>query len=359
VGDTLLVGTRVRIASGQILESGALAWTSSDPSVATASSTSPLAATVVAHRVGVVTLTGTTEGRSAVLQFRITPKPMYDLIYSRNSGNASEIFVLPLDGPGVAPIRLNAGNVSRDPSPSPDGTRYVFSVSQIDPLGQEQDDLFVVNRNGMNMRQLTNTLGMELEPAWSPDGTKIVFRTINGLPGNSALWIVNADGTGLTKLTTDLPVGMTDPGHPDWSPDGRRIVFTAMRNGEQKVWTINADGSGAAQVTTDAGFDVNPTWSPDGAHIAFTRFNAADPTNGWDVLIVPTTGGAPVRLTLPGDQLLPAWSPDGQYIAVTGTVVPGQGTHNLYTLRPDGSGLRLRTVDAAWGGGRSAAWVRR
>jgi hypothetical protein len=360
VGETIVVGTRVRLASGQFLESGGLTWTSSDPSIATASSISAGAAAVVAHRAGVVTLTGTAEGRSAVLQLRITPKPTHDLIYSRRDAqNASEIFVLPLDGPFVAPVRLNAGNVSRDPSPSPDGTRFVFSVSQIDLLGQEQDDLFIVNRNGMNMRQLTNTPGMEFEPSWSPDGTKIVFRSIDGVPENSALWIVNADGTGLTKLTTALPAGVTDPGHPDWSPDGRRIVFTAVRNGEHKVWTINADGSGAAQLTTDAGFDVNPSWSHDGTRIAFTRYNAADPTNGWDVLIVPVTGGAPVRLALPGDQLLPAWSPDGQYIAVTGTVVPGQGTHNLYTLRPDGSGLRLRTISAAWGGGSAPAWVRR
>jgi Tol biopolymer transport system component len=335
-------------------------WTSSDPAVVTASSTAATAAAVVAHGAGVVTLTGTSEGKSATLQLRITPKPTHDLIYSRrNAQNASEIFVLSLDVPGAAPVRLNAGNVSRDPSPSPDGTQFVFSVSQIDPLGQEQDDLYIVNRNGLNMRWLTRTPGMELEPSWSPDGTKIVFRTIDGRPENSALWIVNVDGTGLTKLTTALPAGVTDPGHPDWSPDGRRIVFTAAHNLTHKVWTINADGSGATQLTTDAGFDMNPTWSPDGMRIAFTRYDVAAPANGWDVVIAPVTGGAPVRLALPGDQLLPAWSPDGQYIAVTGTVVAGQGTQNLYTLRPDGSGLRLRTVNAAWGGGSAPAWVRR
>jgi Tol biopolymer transport system component len=358
VGETVLVGTRVRLVSGQLVQSP-LTWTSSDPAVATASSTAAIVAAVVAHGAGVVTLTGTSEGKSAVLQLRITTKPTHDLIYSRNAQSASEIFVLSLDVPGAAPVRVNAGNVSRDPSPSPDGTQLVFAVSQVDPLGQQQDDLYIVNRNGLNMRWLTRMPGLEFEPSWSPDGTKIVFRTMDEALGNSALWTVNVDGTGLTKLTTALPAGVMDPGHPDWSSDGRRIAFTATRNGAQKVWTMNADGSGATQLTTDAGFDVNPTWSPDGARIAFTRYNAAAPSNGWDVLVVPVTGGAPVRLTLPGDQLLPAWSPDGQYIAVTGTVVAGQGTANLYTLRPDGSGLRLRTVNAAWGGGRSAAWVRR
>jgi Tol biopolymer transport system component len=359
VGETVLVGTQVRLVSGQLVASP-LTWTSSDPSVATASSTAAVAAAVVAHGAGVVTLTGTSEGKSATLQLRITTKPTHDLIYNRRTAQGeSEIFVLSLDAPGAAPVRINAGNVSRDPSPSPDGTQLVFAVSQVDPLGQQQDDLYIVNRNGLNMRWLTRTSGIEFEPSWSPDGTKIVFRTMDDALESSALWTVNVDGTGLTKLTTALPAGVTNPGHPDWSPDGRRIAFTATRNGAQKVWTMNADGSGATQLTTDAGFDVNPTWSPDGTQIAFTRYNAAAPSNGWDVVIVPVAGGAPVRLTLPGDQLLPAWSPDGQYIAVTGTILAGQGPQNLYTLRPDGSGLRLRTVNAAWGGGTAAAWVRR
>ena len=359
VGETILVGTSVKLLSGRIVESG-LTWTSSDPAVATASSTAAAAATVVAHGAGVVTLTGTSEGKSTSLQLRITPKPTHDLIYSRwNALGQSEIFVLPLDVPGAAPVRLNAGNVSRDPSPSPDGTQFVFAVSQIDPLGQQQDDLYIVNRSGLNMRWLTRMPGLEFEPAWSPDGTKILFRAVDGDLGNSALWSVNVDGTGLTKLTANLPADVTGPGHPAWSPDGRRIAFTAARNQAHKVWTMNADGSGATQLTIDTGFDMNPTWSPDGASIAFTRYDAATPSNGWDVVIAPVSGGAPVRLALPGDQLLPAWSPDGQYIAVTGTAVAAQGTRNLYTLRPDGSGLRLRTVDAAWGGGSAPAWVRR
>ncbi|MFL5619274.1 MAG: Ig-like domain-containing protein [Gemmatimonadaceae bacterium] len=359
VGETVLVGTRVKLASGQLVESG-LTWTSSDPAVATASSTAAATATVVAHGAGVVTLTGTSDGKSASLQLRITPKPMHDLIYSRwNAQNASEIFVLPLDVPGAAPVRVNAGNVSRDPSPSPDGTQLVFAVSQIDAAGRDQNDLYVVNRNGLNMHRLTNDPGIEYEPTWSPDGTKILFSATDSSLDAHALWVVNVDGTGLKNLTTALPAGVSVPEHPAWSPDGRRIAFIARRDQQHKVWTMNADGSNAAQLTTDVGFDQSPTWSPDGASIGFTRYNATAPANGWDVAIVSVTGGAAVRLTLPGDQLLPAWSPDGQYIAVTGTVVAGQGTPNLYTLRPDGSGLRLRTVNAAWGGGSAPAWVRR
>jgi Tol biopolymer transport system component len=119
---------------------------------------------------------------------------------------------------------------------------------------------------------------------------------------------------------------------------------------------MNADGSSVAQLTNAPGFDQSPTWSPDGASIAFSRYNAAATMHGWDIAIVSSAGGAPVMRELPGDQLQPAWSPDGGYIAVQGTEVAGLGDTNIYTKRPDGSGLRRRTVT---GGGMAPAWITR
>ena len=356
-GETIFVGTRVKLASGQIVDSP-LHWTSSDPSVATASSNAPGAAAVVAHGAGVAALSGSVDGKSATVQLRISQKPTHDLIYSRWDGaTASEIFILPLGTAGATPVRINAGSVSRDPSPSPDGSQLVFAVSQRGPLGDDQHDLYIVNRNGLNMRRLTSDAGMEYEPAWSPDGTKILFTATDASGTDQGIWTVNVDGSGLRKLTAALPAGMSNTRNPSWSPDSRRIAFTAAVNGQHKVWTMNADGSGATQLTTGAGFDVNPAWSPDGTQIAFSRYNAAIPANGWDIVIVPAAGGAASQIELVGDQLLPAWSPDGRYIALTGTAVAGQGLQNLYTLRPDGSGLRLRTVNPAWSGGIAPAWV--
>ena len=355
-GDVIFLGTRVRLASGQI-EERALTWTSTNPAVATATSNTPGAASLEALGTGVVTLTGSAEGMSASVTLRITPRPMHDLIYNRWSApNVSEIFLLSLARADAVPVRLNAGSVSRDPSPSPDGTRFVFAVSQIDPLGRQQNDLYVVNRNGLSMRQLTFAPGIEYEPVWSPDGTQILFSATDSPGENQALWVVNVDGTGLRNLTTALPAGVTVPQHPAWSPDGRRIAFVARRNGQHNVWTMNADGTNVVQLTNAPGFDQSPTWSPDGASIAFSRYNAAATMHGWDIAIVPSAGGAPVMRELPGDQLQPAWSPDGMFIAVQGTEVAGLGDTNIYTMRPDGSGLRRRT---ATGGGMAPAWITR
>ncbi len=356
VGETVFVSASVQLASGQVV-AGPVTWTSSATHVAAVTSSGPALAAVQAFGEGNVTITATADTASAAVSLPVTLPPTHDLVYARHQGAQAELYTLPLMG--GAPVRINAGSVSRDPSPSPDGTQIAFAVSQTDLQGQQQNDLYIVNRDGLNMRWFTRFAGIEEQPAWSPDGTRILFHATDSVLGSPNIWVMNVDGTGLVNLTAGLPADVTDKRHPAWSPDGTRIAFIASRNGQHKVWVMDADGANAAPLLADAGFDQTPTWSPDGTRIAFARYDAANPANGWDVMIVAAAGGTPARLSLPGDQLVPAWSPDGRYIAVSGTAVAGQGTPQLYTLLPDGSGLRLRTVNPAWGGGSAPAWITR
>jgi Tol biopolymer transport system component len=354
IGETFLFGSRVKRANGQVFSAPAQ-WSSSAPAIGRVAHQDIWYATIEALAEGQFTLTATAEGVSATLSLRVTPPPTYDLIYNRWSGNASEIFTLGLGSPGAVPVRINAGNVSREPSPSPDGTQLVFAVSQMTPTGVMQHDLYVVNRNGLNMRWLTRTEGLEDQPEWSPDGGRILFHSV--IDGRADLYTINTDGTGLALVTGNMPDDMTDKREASWSRDGTKIVFIGARDSQHKVWTVNADGTSPRQITTDAGFDRFPAFSPNGDMIAFTRRDNQTLANGEDVMLVPLQGGTPTRLPLPGDQLNPAWSPDGTYIAVNGTAVTGHGQTEIYTMRPDGSGLRLRTVNPAWGGGFNPAWI--
>ena len=355
IGETFTFGSRVKRANGEVFLSP-VSWTSSAPSVARIDHEDLWYAAIEALAEGTFTLTATSEGVSTSLTLRVTAPPTQALIYNRFSGSVSEIFTLDLTTIGGVPVRINAGNVSRDPSPSPDGTQLVFAVSQQN-MGEWQHDLYIVNRNGLNMRWLTRVDGMEDYPQWSPDGSKILFRGAP-VPAQTNLYTINVDGTGMVNLTAGL-TQLSGKLDPVWSPNGSRIAFIGVQQGNYKVWTIGSDGTDARQVTTDAGVDMQPAFAPDGQEIAFVRYNTAAPANGYDIMLVLADGGTPTRIALPGDQRTPAWSADGRFIAVTGTATVGSAVQEIYTMRADGSGLRLRTVNPGWGGGANPAWIAR
>ena len=97
--------------------------------------------------------------------------------------------------------------------------------------------------------------------AWSPDGTKIVFSgTLTGQSqtSNEDIYLMNADGSGRTRLTNDSG----QDGGPSWSPDGTKIAFSSSRDGDVEIYVMNADGTGLTRLTNSDGPDSSPSWSP-------------------------------------------------------------------------------------------------
>jgi parallel beta-helix repeat protein len=166
--------------------------------------------------------------------------------------------------------------------------------------------IWTMKQNGTEKRQLT-TFGAF--PDFSPDGSKVVF---GGAPTGSAnvdVWVVDADGGHLTRLTT--PPGFDRM--PAWSPDGTKILFQSSRTGIAQVWVMNADGSGPTQLTFDSvAKDQLPDWSPDGSQIAFVTQTHA---TGGDIWLMNADGSNPHPITSGADKLGTAWSPDGTKIA--------------------------------------------
>jgi len=222
--------------------------------------------------------------------------------------------------------------------------------------------IFTTTTSGRNVRQLTQPPKGVLDnvPDWSPDGRHIAFQRVdpNGCgPGceTDDIWVVTSDGKHLTRVAHD-PEGKGCFGNgrgaggicrnaPGWSPDGQRIAFTCeLQPTGQRTCVIDADGTGLHELTQTPGAgeeDTWPQWSPDGRRLAVQRHLG----NRRAVFVIDADGGNPRRISpwgLRGGE--PDWSPDGRRIVFTSNEDgPAKVSANLYTVRPDGTGLTQLT----------------
>ncbi|MCB9098947.1 MAG: PD40 domain-containing protein [Anaerolineales bacterium] len=196
-------------------------------------------------------------------------------------------------------------------------------------------DIYLVNPTGVPIN-LTETVGDDLQPAWSPDEQQIAFSS--NRTGNFEIYIINADGSQLTQLTTD---NRAFDEWPVWSPDGRQIAFVSDRTGNVDLFVIAADGTNLRQLTDDPADDWPAAWSPDGRQLVF----ASERDGDWNLYVAPVTGGDAIQLTDdPGDERDPIWSPDGKTIAFTSNRADNW---DIYTL-PVSSGSISNVPAANW-----------
>jgi Tol biopolymer transport system component len=204
------------------------------------------------------------------------------------------------------------------------------------------EDVWTINADGTGLTRLTHSSAFEFDPSWSPDGTQIAYRSDRG--DESEIWVMNADGTGQRRLAAGLS--------PAWSPDGLRIAYASPGDipcppGRGLRCTgisiMNADGSGQHRVPNTDGGEY-PSWSPDGKRIAFNSNLTGDHV----MYIVDVDGSNLVNLSSVGEGWQVDWSPDGRSILFTSHRDHPDNYTDVYVMRPDGSGVKRLTNNRAY-----------
>ena len=257
------------------------------------------------------------------------------------------IFVMNSDSSNQTSITSGGWTIAREPAWSPDGSKLLFTLN---------NQIYVMNADGSNKIQLTEHLGSDSSPTWSPDGTKIAFASRRSIDFNLAqIYVMNADGSNQTRLTNyQTCPHEQDCVAPAWSPDGSKIAFATWERlvdggilVPDDIYVMNANGSNQINLTGSEHHDEAPTWSPDGARIGFTRQPSFVPMHETDVgnlneveiYVMNANGGNQVRLTNnSAEDFDPAWSPDGSKLAFAST---RDGNPNrspeIYVMNTDGS----------------------
>jgi WD40 repeat protein len=270
------------------------------------------------------------------------PRPGADIrtgsiAYSAVEDAAWGLFVVQPDGSGMMHIPVELPDDAFHPTWSPDGSRIAFDVRSPRPSNAEGGnlDVYVVDVDGSNLTRLTSVDGWDYQPAWSPDGSRIAY--VHNTKSNDDIWVMNADGSDPIRLTDDPAFDLS----PAWSPDARSIAFQSNRDANNEIYVMNADGSEQSRVTRNESFDGGPDWSPDGTEIVF-----ASDRDGPGIYIMAADGSDIRRLTH-DEQVGPleaTWSPDGTRIAYTSA--PGGGFKTAIYVIDLATGKRDEIVEA-------------
>jgi|TARA_R100000541_G_scaffold57181_2_gene67103 TolB protein len=201
--------------------------------------------------------------------------------YSKRDGN-EEIYSVNTKSTEVTRI---TDHPAKDvlPTPSPDGKLIVF-MSDRDSLSR---NVYVMDKDGSNIRSLTKNKMYEESPSWSPNGKNILFTrqlrdsTDNTHAANGEIHIMNADGSNVRRLTNKKGY---DSG-AKFSPDGKKIAFYGLNDRQWDLYIMDADGSNLVNLTNDSIECYSPDWSPDGEWLVYTAGSKGN-YNIWKINIL-------------------------------------------------------------------------
>lgn len=244
----------------------------------------------------------------------------------RKLGSKREVWLLNMDGTDAGPLTGN-GSINLLPAWTPDGSTILFTS-----FLAGNPSLYAVPVTGGKAKLVSGRQGLNTGAAVSPDGTRVALTMTRD--GNSEIYSMDLDGKSLRRLTNEWAIDSS----PSWSPDGKRIAFVSSRWGDPHIFVMNADGSEVDRLTERGTYNQTPDWSPRGDLIAFT---ARDERNVFDIFTVNAQTKEIRRLTQDqGNNEEPSFSPDGNHLVFIST---REGKSQLWIMGSDGSNQRRIT----------------
>lgn len=235
-----------------------------------------------------------------------------------------------------------------DPDVSRTGGKIVFASTR----HSERPNLYIKRVDGVAVTQLTSDPSADIQPVFSPDGTKVAFAS--NRMGNWDIWVISVEGGAAIQITTER----ADEVHPTWSPDGSRLAYCSLPVGGGP-WELWISSSGAGPTRKFVGFGVFPQWAPVDDTILFQRARERGSHwfSIWTLTLVDGEPRYPTEVASSASEaiILPAWSPDAKSIVYVSTSALGQvsaqsgfavkeGVFDLWLMQANGRG-KARLTD--------------
>ena len=220
-----------------------------------------------------------------------------ELAYVSYYSGSPSIYLVDLSSGRKTPV-ITTGSLNISPSFSPDGKQMAFARS----IGNGNAEIFICNRDGSNLQQLTHSSGIDTNPAWSPNKREIAFTSSR--TGSPQIYLMDAEGANLRRVTFE---GNYNDGAA-WSPDGTRIVYASRRTGSFDVAVADVVTLESRLLTNGGGSNETPSFSPDGHRILYTQKRTTRNGTTTQIFVMDATGGNRQQLTTEGNNSAPVWS---------------------------------------------------
>ena len=264
------------------------------------------------------------------LVFRYTGEPgiaRTKIAYVSELGTARELFVMDYDG--YDPRQLTAdGFLNLMPRWSPDRRFLVFTTYR----NRNTQDIDMIELATGKRWTLVAQGGLNITPVFSPDGNSLAYSSSH--EGNAELYRLDTKTKAIQRLSTHAAGDLS----PSWSPSGRELVFTSDRSGGPQIFLMSADGSNVRRLTFEGDYNAAPAWSPRGNWIAYV---CRTPKKEYKLCVITPDGQKRLQLTTGlGVDDSPSWSPDGRHLVFSSTV---EGKSQIYMIDADGKDLERIT----------------